>query len=381
VVDPDAEPLTEGAPAPEDGAPGGPDRVVVDLEPRSMTGVVAAGFVAVVVAAIASSAPAMVTRVAVGVVVGVALSPVATAIQRRWSTSRGAATAIVGVGLAIIFAVVLFLVGPPAVRQIEQFSEDVPETVEELYGWPVIGPRLEEADARGTVEEWIEELPSRLDEATLADFAERLLGGVVTAAIVLITALGVLFDGANTVTRVRTVIPARLQPRADRVGHVVYETFGSYFAGSLVVAVLNGLVIMTVGLLLGVPLAPIAGLWATLTNMIPQVGGFLGGSFFVLLALTDSPLTAGIAAAVFVLYQQFENNVIQPAVVGTAVDLSPPTTMLAALVGGSAAGVPGALVATPLLGAAKAVLMERQGRVKERRPSTLRRLRLRGSPP
>ena len=129
------------------------------------------------------------------------------------------------------------------------------------------------------------------------------------------------------------------------------------------------------------PLAPIAGLWAALTNMIPQIGGFLGGSFFVLLALTESPLTAAIAGVVFVLYQQFENNVIQPAVVGTAVNLSPPTTMLAALVGGAAAGVPGALVATPLLGAAKAVFLERQGRRNERQPSALSRLRLRTSPP
>jgi predicted PurR-regulated permease PerM len=356
-------------------------RLLIELDPWSMTGVVVTGFVAATILAIATAAPEMVTRVAVGVVVGLALSPVASAVQRRWSTGRGVATAIVGVGLALVFGIVLFLVGPSAVRQIEQFSDDVPETVEELYGWPIIGPRLESADARGTVEEWLDELPSRLDEETLADFAERLLGGIVTAAIVLITALGVLFDGENTVARVRTVIPERLQPRADRVGHVVYETFGSYFAGSLLVAVLNGLVIMTVGLVLGVPLAPIAGLWAMFTNLIPQVGGFLGGSFFVLLALTESPLTAAIAAVVFVLYQQFENNVIQPAVVGTAVNLSPPTTMLAALVGGAAAGVPGALVATPLLGAAKAVVLERQGKPVERRPSAVRRLRLRGSPP
>ena len=40
------------------------------------------------------------------------------------------------------------------------------------------------------------------------------------------------------------------------------------------------------------PLAPIAGLWSMLTNFIPQIGGFLGGSFFVLLALTKSPVTA-----------------------------------------------------------------------------------------
>ncbi len=355
--------------------------LVVDIHPRSFVGLGGAALAALAVFTIVRTAPVMVTRLAVGVVVGIALSPLASAMQRRWGWSRPAASAAVGAGMGVVFAVVLLLVGPPAVRQAEEFSGEVPATVEELYSWPVIGSRLEESVASGTVLRWIDELPARLDEETIADFGERLLGGLVTALVVLIAALGVLFDGESTVRRVRTVLPERLRPRADRIGHLIYETFGHYFAGSLLVAALNGLVILTVGLILGVPLAPIAALWAVFTNLIPQIGGFLGGSFFVLLALTDSPTKAVIAAVVFLGYQQLENNVIGPAIVGNAVNLSPPTTMLAALVGGAAAGVPGALVATPLLGAVKAVLLERQGVASERKPSAVSRLRLKRSPP
>jgi len=360
-----------------------PVRVDLDLDVRSFVGVGAAAAAALVGFAVARSAPTTLTRIAVGLVVGIALTPLAELIERRSGMSRARAAAIVGVGIAVVFAVVLLLVGPPAVRQAESFSREVPATVEELYSWPIVGDRLEDADAKGTVEEWIDDLPSRLDEETLADFGERLLGGVMTALIVLLVALGVLFDGEETVRRVRTILPERVRPRADRIGHVVYQTFGSYFAGSLLVAVLNGLVILTAGLAMGVPLAPIAGLWAVFTNLIPQIGGFLGGSFFVLLALTDSPVKAAIAAVVFLAYQQTENNVIQPAVVGQAVNLSPPTTMLAALVGGAAMGVPGALVATPLLGAAKAVYLERQGKVSVRRKpgGLLRRFRSREDEP
>jgi predicted PurR-regulated permease PerM len=355
-----------------------PVRVDLDLDPRSFIGLGAAAAAALVAFAVARSAPTTLTRVAVGLVVGIALTPLAEALERRFEMTRARAAAIVGIGIAVVFAVVLLLVGPPAVRQAEQFSREVPSTVEDLYSWPVIGERLEDADAKGTVEEWIDDLPSRLDEETLADFGERLLGGVVTALIVLVVALGVLFDGEQTVRRVRTILPEHLRPRADRVGHVVYETFGSYFAGSLLVAVGNGLVILTAGLVMGVPLAPIAGLWSVFTNLIPQIGGFLGGSFFVLLALTDSPVKAAIAAVIFLGYQQVENNVIQPAVVGKAVNLSPPTTMLAALVGGAAMGVPGALVATPLLGAAKAVILERQGKVAQRKKAAGLLSRMRG---
>jgi predicted PurR-regulated permease PerM len=72
----------------------------------------------------------------------------------------------------------------------------------------------------------------------------------------------------------------------------------------------------------------------------------------------------------FLVYQQPENHVIQPTIVGEAVDLSPPVTMMAALVGASAAGVPGALIAVPLLGAAKAIALEVRPRPVEREPRT-----------
>ena len=113
--------------------------------------------------------------------------------------------------------------------------------------------------------------------------------------------------------------------------------------------------------MLGIPLVPLAAVWAMLTDLIPQVGGFLGGSFLVLLALTQGVPTALVAAAAFVLYMNFENHVIQPAIVGRSVNLTAPTTMVAAFVGGAVAGVPGALVATPLIGAAKAIYLEARG--------------------
>jgi predicted PurR-regulated permease PerM len=319
-----------------------------------------------------------VTGVAVGVVVGVALSPLSSAVQRHFGRSRVTAAAYIGFGMVVFFSAVVLLVAPPAIEQARDFSDELPATVEDLYSWPIVGSRLQDADAAGQVEDAIRELPARIDDRTIADLGERLLGGALSTMIVLVTAIGILADGQVLVRRVRALVPPSRRARADEIGQIVYRSFGSYFAGSLLVAVLNGLVILTLGLALGVPLAPIAALWATLTNFIPQIGGFLGGSFFVLLALTQSPQTALVAAVVFLAYQQFENNVVAPAIVGSAVNLTPPTTMLAALVGGAAAGVPGALVATPLIGAVKALYLERRGTLPQpREPALRRRLRRR----
>ncbi|MFS8586049.1 MAG: AI-2E family transporter, partial [Acidimicrobiia bacterium] len=350
----------EGAGGPEGGGP-----VVVEVDVWSLVVVAGVALAAASVVAVGRAATDVLTGIGVGVLVGVALSPVVSAVQRRTGRSRGFAVVVVGFGLTLAVAAVVVLVAPAAVEQSRDFSDELPRTVREMYSWPIVGPRLEEADAAGAVEEWIEDAPADIDDATLADLGERLLGGVLSALVVLVTALGVLVDGEVVVRRFRALVPEGRRAGADRLGRIVYATFGSYFAGSLFVAVLAGLVTLSTGLLLGIPLAPVAGLWVTFTNLVPQIGGLLGGSFFVLLALTEGPVQAVVALAVFSAYQNLENNVISPAIVGRAVNLSPPTTMLAALAGAAAAGVPGALVATPLLGAVKAVYLDRRGQLDE----------------
>ena len=78
----------------------------------------------------------------------------------------------------------------------------------------------------------------------------------------------------------------------------------------------------------------------------------------------------GVAClAVFLVYQNLENHVLQPVIVGRAVRLSPPATMVAALVGVSAGGVVGGLFAVPILGASKAIYLAwRSGSVTTRAP-------------
>ncbi len=359
--DPDGAPSAGVPPAvaPSAGASGDP--IVVDIDPWSFVVLVGAAALAVLMFRVSAVAADVLTGTGVGVLLGVALSPVVGAVQKRWHTSRGLAVVVVGTGLSLAIAGVVLLVAPAAVEQSRDFSDELPSTVRDFYSWPIVGDRLHDADAAGAVERWIEDAPADIDDATLADLGERLLGGVLSAFIVLVTSLGVLVDGEVMVERVRALVPPGRRERADHMGRIVYSTFGSYFAGSLFVAVLAGLVILSTGLMLGVPLAPVAGLWTTLTNLIPQIGGFLGGSFFVLLAITQGPLAAVVALAVVLAYQNLENHVIQPAIVGRAVNLTPPTTMLAALVGAAAGGVPGALVATPLLGAVKAIYLDHRG--------------------
>ena len=122
------------------------------------------------------------------------------------------------------------------------------------------------------------------------------------------------------------------------------------------IAAIAGTAVFTIAIVGGVPLAPLLGLWAALSNFIPQVGGFLGGAPLVVLALTTGTTKGLIILVVYLIYMQIENRIIQPVIVSKAVDIPPFVAMVAVLVGGAAAGVVGAVLVTPLVGVAKSLL-------------------------
>ncbi len=357
-----------------------PRRAAVELD-ATVIAIVAVAVVAFrELFALVGSATDSLTRIGTGVVLGLALDPIVTAVRRRTHWRRSLAVAAVGAVAALVFGLLVLVMGPPAVSQAERFGSELPKTVRQMYDFPVVGQRLRDAKAADKIEQWAKDLPGNIDTQTITDVTNAVVSGVAALSTILLVGLAVLLDGELLVGRARRLIPEERRDSADRVGRIFYRVLARYFAGSLFVAAIAGLYILALGLALGVPLAPVAAVWMVFTDLIPQVGGFLGGVVFVVLAVTSSVLAGVIAFVLYMAYLNLENHVIQPAIVGQAVNLSPPTTMLAALVGGASFGVPGALIATPLAGTVKALYLEVRGRpVPMEQPLTqrLRRFRLR----
>lgn len=332
----------------------------VDLDPRSVA-VVLAGFVALVAATGAiRSVPRTTASLAVAVLLTLALNPLVEGVQRRTNAARGVAVGVVVTGVVLVLSAAALLLVPAAIRQARALGSDLPGVVADLGELPLVGERLRDADVPARVEAWIEELPERLsgDTTPLKEAAGTVADGLVAASLTLLLALALLVDAESLLRNVRRAIPARHRGRAEHLASLTYDVVGRYVAGSLLVSAIAGLSVLVVGLALGVPLTPLAAAWVSMWNLVPQIGGAMGGIPFVLLALTAGPGTGLACAVFFVLYLQFENNLLSPLVVGKAVKLSPPATMAAALIGVSAGGVVGALLAVPTVGAAKAVYLE-----------------------
>ncbi len=101
--------------------------------------------------------------------------------------------------------------------------------------------------------------------------------------------------------------------------------------------------------MLGMPLAGTIGLIAGALAFIPFFGPIASGLLAVVLAFMEGPREALYVAGLCVLIQQIEGNLLMPFVQRWAVELPPVLGITAAVIFGVLFGLPGVILATPLM--------------------------------
>jgi len=349
--------VTAAADGPSDARAAGSRRI--DLDPHSAVPICVAFAVLAVAIWFVRAIPRTLALTAIATLLAVALIPVVEALRRHTGWNRRYAAAAV-LGFAGVIAITtIALVAVPTVNQLRDVNKNIPKTVDQLGTLPIIGPRLRQANASQKVRQWLDNFPKRLDanNTPIANAVGTIADGIAASLIALLLAVTLVLDGERLVRLGRGLVPPKRRPDADRFGRLVYNVVGRYIAGTLFMATLAGVVVLVASLSLGVPLAPLLAVWVAICNPIPQIGGFLGAVPFVSFGLTRSALVGVVCLVVFLVYQQLENHVMQPLIIGRAVRLTPPSTMVAALIGVAAGGVIGGLLAIPLLGASKEIYL------------------------
>ena len=126
--------------------------------------------------------------------------------------------------------------------------------------------------------------------------------------------------------------------------------------GNLVISLIAGISTYIFLRIVGVPYAEVLALWVGFADLIPLVGATLGAIPTVGFAFAQSVPT-GIATLVFyIVYQQFENHVLQVTVMSRTVDVNPLAVIISVLVGVELFGFLGAALAIPAAGVIQVVV-------------------------
>lgn len=284
----------------------------------------------------------------------VALGPAVDVYQRLLRAPR--ALAILLVYLTILGGIVGLglLVVPPIVSGVNHFVHKVPTYVQDLRKNKTVRKYDNRYHITQKLDKEAKKLPSRLGDAAsaLTSVTVGVFSAIFQLVTVLVLAFFLLLDGRRMIQwGLRQLEPERAF-RLRSVLDDVYNATGGYVIGNLIISIIAGTGTWVVLEILNVPFAvPLAVLMAFL-DLIPLVGATIGGvGIGIVAAIADFPTALIIWAVYFIVYQQIENNILQPVIYRRTVALHPLLVLVAVLIGGSQLGVLGALLAIPVAAA------------------------------
>jgi len=191
--------------------------------------------------------------------------------------------------------------------------------------------------------------------AAFASLGQAIIGMI---SIVVLTIFFLLY-GPALVELVRDAIANRRdRERAQRLGQRSMQAVSGWVLGNLLTSIVAAISSLVVFGILSLPYASLLALWVGVADLIPLVGATLGAIPAVVVAFLQSTTAGIVTLAFFILYQQFENHVLQPVVYGRTIRLNPFLVLLAVLIGVELAGFLGALLALPVAGIAQVALDE-----------------------
>jgi predicted PurR-regulated permease PerM len=304
----------------------------------------------------------------IGSILAMTLEP-AVAWLTRHGFKRGIAAGVVTLATVIVAAGVITLLAVPIVRQATQFAEDVPDYIDKLTA---PGGYFTWAEKRFHVQDKIGQLsPKALD--LVAGAKSPVLNAVRTsfsmiAAVVSIFTIMVLLliDGPRVWGWILSLVRSDLRDEAGEFGHNLLYSVGGYVRGNGLISFIAGIGAFIMMSIVNVPFALTLAVIVAILDLIPLVGATVAMIICALVALTGGWVPAVVVLIYFLVYQQIENNVIQPWVYSKTVALSPLIVLVATLCGAAIAGIIGVLLAIPAaatvyIGIAQLQALKRQG--------------------
>jgi len=291
--------------------------------------------------------------VLVSIILAFGFQPAVAWFVRR-GLSRGWA---VTVGLVLGFAVVgafMALVLPDVIRQLAGLAETAPEYLDRATRESTLLSDLNERfDLQSALDDASGDLPG-----TILGFVGSFASLVFNSLTVLILTIYFTVNLPNMRDAVATLLGRREREDFNLIFGESVQRVGGYVLGNLAISAIAGTVSFIALTVIGVPFAAALAFFVALTDLVPTVGAIIGAAVAsVVAAFVGIPqLIATIAF--FLVYQQVENYLIQPAVMRRTVDMAAPVVILAVLIGGTLLGVVGALLAIPTAAIIKVAFRE-----------------------
>ncbi len=290
---------------------------------------------------------------------------------KKYKFPRGVSVFMIYLVLLAIFSLIVVLMIPPITEEVGQIAGNIPAYYEKIsVGIHSLQDRSLEGDAavgNDSIVGTLESLSTTLAQTTKSIFVTitSIFGGFFSLLIVLVITFYIVVEEDALKRFIKFITPSRYRSYTLGLINRMQLKIGLWLRGQLLLCLFVGVLVYVGLMFLGVKYALVLALVAALLEIVPYLGPMLAAIPALLIASSDSFYKFLLVAALYIVIQQAENNIIVPKLMQRVVGLNPIVVIMAILIGAKLAGVVGALLGVPVAAAigvyVSDVLKEKEG--------------------
>jgi len=296
--------------------------------------------------------------VLLAVIIASAIEPGAKWFLRR-GVPRVLAVLLIYFVAVMILVVVFYFLFLPLLNQSATFLSSLPGYLGELQVWNPLqdsellssNSAIEGFSKNFSLAQIVEQIDSSINSLSNGFFstASTIFGGVLSFILVVVLSFYLSVESAGVANFLRIITPAKNEDYVLDLWKRSQHKIGLWMQGQIVLAIIVAMLVFLGLTLLRVENALLLAVLAGIFELIPIFGPILAAIPAVTLALVSDGMTSALlVVGLYVIIQQFENQLIYPLVVRKIVGVPPLLSILALIVGYKLAGFVGLLISVPL---------------------------------
>lgn len=300
----------------------------------------------------------------IAVLLASGLEPFMGWLRAHLGLRRGTTILLVYAGFFVAVVGIAFVLVPAAVNQLQDLSERLPAFLDRAReSVATVQIRALRTSANALLDALEQAIrPVRPEPGEVVAIGLTVAEAVVSVVTVLVIVFFWLTEHARLQRYGLAFVPAERRGGVREAWNDVEGRLGSWVRGQLILMFAMGVATTLTYWLLGLDSPILLGFIAAIAEAIPIIGPLLGAIPALLVASTQGPELVAAVALVYLVIQLIEGNILVPMVMRNTIGISPFLVLSSLLIGAAVGGIPGALVAVPVVAAIEVVLERLQAR-------------------
>lgn len=298
--------------------------------------------------------------------------PIQKQLEKR-NIPRWGSISIIFLGMIVVVAALLFMIGNPVANQVNALVKSVPsiaEKIQEAFDFVL----KNKDNLPPQVKDVIDNLANSVQDiaVVVSDWLVKFLSSVVQASLVAVLIpfffIYMLKDHEKFAPAIYKFFGGERREWIKNTLSEINGVLASYVQGQVLISFILAVIMFIGYLIIGLDYALLLSIFAFFMNMIPFIGPWVSLVPALIVAVLQDPMLVVWVSVITLVAQQLESNLITPNIMGKTLDIHPLTVITIILAAGNIGGFMGIVIAVPVYAALKVIvsnLYEARNKIKK----------------